>query len=335
MPRFPRILGIPALAVLVAACKGGFVPIPIPNPIPPRPITAGTLNIRFDNPADGPNAWANRRALVAEIVRTGDFWGLQEALPSQVRDLQRDCPEMTFIWRTRESDPTAGESCPIVYRTALWAADPQEQGTFWLSETPDVAGTRSWDAALPRICTWARFVAPRTTRALYVFNVHLDHRGPRARLESARLLAARIAARRHPDPVIVLGDFNSGPASDPVRALLADPAIDLVDAWRAANPALPEQPTFNGWRERPDGDRIDFVLPSRSLPLSAARIDLRRPAGRWPSDHSPVHATFEGTVPFASPPDPGAISPDRGNFPAAQPPSAGPAVTSAGPSAPP
>lgn len=313
---FPAFLaGLSALA----ACKGGFIPIPIPNPIPPQPITAGTFNIRYDTPDDGPDAWSRRRSLVASVVAGGDFWGLQEALPSQVRDLERDCPGMAFIGRTRERDPDSGESCPIAYRTATWALDPQEQGTFWLSETPDEPGSRSWDAALPRICTWARFVAPRSTRAIYVFNVHLDHRGSRARLESARLLAARIAARRRPDPVIVLGDFNAGPGSDPVEALLEDPRLDLVDAWRAANPSMPEEPTFNGWRDRPHGERIDFVLCSRLLPLTRATIDLRRPGGRWPSDHAPVTATFEGTVPWARRPA-AAVG-------------GGPSATSAGPSA--
>lgn len=327
--RTARFLGLLAGLSWLAACKGGFIPIPIPNPIPPRPITAGTFNIRFDNPDDAPNAWPRRRAEVSAIVRSGDFWGLQEALPSQVRDLRRDCPDMAFIARTRDADPGSGESCPIAYRTAAWAADPDEQGTFWLSESPDVPGSRSWDAALPRICTWARFVAPRSTRALYVFNVHLDHRGPRARLESARLVAARIAARRHPDPVIVMGDFNAGPGSEPLQALLGDSRIDLVDAWRTANPSAPEQPTFNGWRDRPSGDRIDFILCSRSLPLAAAAIDLRRPNDRWPSDHVPVTATFAGTVPWARRPVEGPGRTDRAERPDSR------AATSAGRPAPP
>ena len=27
-------------------------------------------------------------------------------------------------------------------------------GNFWLSDTPDVVGSRGWDAKLPRIVTW-------------------------------------------------------------------------------------------------------------------------------------------------------------------------------------
>jgi endonuclease/exonuclease/phosphatase family metal-dependent hydrolase len=124
---------------------------------------------------------------------------------------------------------------------------------------------------------------------MYLFNVHLDHRGAVARHESARLLAERIRTRATGDPVVVVGDFNAGPGSDPLRALLAD-GEPLVDAWRAANPGVPEQATFNGWAAAADGPRIDFVLVSLQVRVESASIDAAQRQGRWPSDHLPVTA---------------------------------------------
>ena len=259
------------------------------SPTPP-PLAIGTFNIRYDNPADGANRWSRREALVVGVLEEGDLWGLQEALPSQVEAIAAALPGFGVVSRTRERDPRAGEACPILYRRDRLALDADDHGTFWLSETPDEPGSRAWDAALPRIATWARFTT-RDGRALYLFNAHFDHRGEVARRESARVLLARIAARAHPeDPVLVVGDLNAGPASDAVRALLASTAPRLVDAWRAANPSAPEQPTFNGWRDRCEGARIDWILASDALAIDACAIDLRKSGGRWPSDHAPVVA---------------------------------------------
>jgi endonuclease/exonuclease/phosphatase family metal-dependent hydrolase len=262
-------------------------------------IRVGTFNIRYANEGDGPNAWRHRRALALGILRTADFWGLQEAVPEQVRDIEQGCTEFKLLSRSREMDPAKGEACPILYRADRWELDPTEHGTFWLSETPEVAGSKSWDSSLPRICTFARFTARTTAgvRALYVFNIHLDHRGPAARLESAKLVAQRIKARKHADPVILLGDFNCGPASEPVKVLLGDAALGLRDAWRETNPEAPEQGTFNGWAEKCGDERIDWILFAGGLDVESASIDADKREGRWPSDHAIVRAEFVWRAP--------------------------------------
>lgn len=254
-------------------------------------FVAGTFNIRYDNAGDGANRWSRRRELVVGILREGDLWGLQEALPTQVAELAGALPEFGVLSRTRERDPAQGEACPILYRRDRFEPDPDDHGTFWLGPTPDEPGSRGWDAALPRIATWSRLV-DREGRGLYLFNAHFDHRGEEARRESARVLLDRIAARRRADPVIVTGDLNCGPGSPALGAILASREPVLVDAWRAANPSAPEQATFNGWADECRGARIDWLFAERtpSLAIEACDIDLRRPSGRWPSDHAPVVA---------------------------------------------
>lgn len=257
-----------------------------------EPILVGSFNIRYANRTDGPNAWEHREPLVIAILKEGDFWGLQEALPEQVAAIAKALPEYDLVVRSREADPAVGEACPILYRRDRWALDPEEHGTYWLSETPEVAGSKSWDASLPRIATFGRFLERSTGRALYIVNIHLDHRGATSRLEAARLVAKRIAGRKHADPVLLLGDFNTGPETPPIRALLEDPALGLVDAWRSANRDAEERGTFNGWAEACAGARIDFVLASPALLVERCVIDDRKPQGRWPSDHAAVRASL-------------------------------------------
>ena len=261
-------------------------------------IHIATFNIRYSNSADGPNAWVHRRRDVLEILQQGDVWGLQEALPTQVEDILRGCPTMAVVARTREMDPSQGEACPILFRRDRWIIDREEHGTFWLSETPDVAGSKSWDSSLPRIATFARLIerseglpVGRRSRALYVFNVHLDHQGAKARVEQMKVVLDRIGSRRHlEDPVILLGDFNAGPESEPIAAVRAAAGVVWVDAWRVANPDAIEQGTFNGWSESCGTRRIDFIFV-HGLEVERAWIDFaRRPDGRWLSDHVPVGA---------------------------------------------
>jgi endonuclease/exonuclease/phosphatase family metal-dependent hydrolase len=256
-------------------------------------VRVGTFNIRYANDGDGPNAWRHRRAIVCGILRECDFWGLQEALPSQIDEIKAARPEYGFVARTREADAAQGEACPILYRSDRWTLDPMDHGTFWLSETPDAAGSKSWDSSLPRIATYARFTAKDGARGIYVFNTHLDHKGAQARLAAATILAQRIKARRHAgDPVVLLGDFNCGPTSDPVKALLGDAAVGLRDAWRETNPSAPEQPTFNGWADACTGERIDFIFVAGGLDTESAAIESSKRDGRWPSDHAFVRAEF-------------------------------------------
>jgi len=92
-------------------------------------IRVGSFNIRYANEGDGPNAWRHRRAMVLGILRAADFWGVQEALPEQVRDIEQGCTEFKVLARTREADATKGEACPILYRADRWELDAAESGT--------------------------------------------------------------------------------------------------------------------------------------------------------------------------------------------------------------
>ena len=69
-----------------------------------------------------------------------------------------------------------------------------ESGDFWLSETPEVRGSKSWGASLPRVATWAAFAVRGHEGRFAVVNAHLDHLSERARFESAKLLATRANA---------------------------------------------------------------------------------------------------------------------------------------------
>ncbi|MCR4413545.1 MAG: endonuclease/exonuclease/phosphatase family protein [Thermoguttaceae bacterium] len=264
----------------------------------PLRVKAMTFNIRLSRADDGENAWPRRQAMVAELIRRwgSDFVGVQEAWPEQIAFLSDALPEYRHLGRSREADARSGEAVPLFYRHARWSLDAAEHGTFWLSDTPEVPGSIGWGNRIPRVITWGRFVEKETGRGIYVYNAHLDHLSEASRVKSAAALAERIARRARPDPVLVLGDFNSGETSRAIGYLtgvVPGAPTRLVDTYRAVHPDVHSVGTYHGFGGSRTGAKIDYVLASPPARTLAAEIVHDQRDGRYPSDHFPVTAEVE------------------------------------------
>jgi len=271
------------LAMVTAACA-----TPGPDPAPRQPFAVMTCNVRYGTAKDGPDAWpARREQLMARIVAEAPVvLGVQEALDFQLDFLQQHLPHHRRLGQGREGG-SRGEHAALFVDTGRF--EVVASGDFWLSPTPDVAGSVGWDAALTRICTWATLRELTTGRTLQVWNAHFDHRGALARLRSAELLAERVAA--NPGPHLVLGDFNTGERSEPLAALRA---VGLRDTFRDLHKDQTAVGTFHAFRGGTDGEKIDYVLAGPGLVTrSAAILSEPGPNGRWPSDHHLVVANVE------------------------------------------
>ncbi len=279
-----RVIALRACAAVVCAATFGCMV--------PAPFRVMSFNIRYAAADDGPNSWEFRRDLVVETIRaqSADVLGLQEVLSAQAAELRAALPEYGFVGVGREDGAEQGEFVPVFYRRRRFTL--VDWGTFWLSQQPEQVGSIGWDAALPRIATWVclRFNDAPLTET-YVVNVHLDHRGPRARTESARLIR-RLVESLGGQPVIVLGDFNCPPGSEPYWILTEERShpTALHDALAAL--AAAEGGTYHAFTGTPREGRIDWILLSRDIEPSEAVIDRSQRGGRYPSDHFPVAATL-------------------------------------------
>jgi endonuclease/exonuclease/phosphatase family metal-dependent hydrolase len=279
-------LGLASLGVAAAG-------VAVPAPGDGEALRVMTFNIRYDNPADGEDGWTNRRAKVASMIRFhgADVVGLQEALRTQIADLEAALPHFGWFGTGRSAERD-GEHCAVFYRRDR--LEVLAESTFWLSETPEAAGSRGWDAALPRIATWAKLKDRRTGAVFHLFNTHLDHRGEAARRESARLLLRKVAEIAGPDgPVVVTGDFNATPDSEPYRILTTGAGARgaLVDAMHASScPHHGPTSSWNGFKAIEPGRRIDFVLVRPPVGVLQHGILSDTFDGRFPSDHLPVMA---------------------------------------------
>lgn len=270
-----------------------------------------SYNVRYANRGDHHDAWHDRRDAVGRLVRfhRPDVAAFQEPLPEQRRDLRERLPGYEFVGRGREASGE-GEGCPIAVRSDRW--EVVEDETFWLSETPDEPST-GWDASYPRIATWARVRARDGDESLLVVNTHFDHVSAHARREAARLLRDRVPeiaregregdGRDETAPVVLVGDLNCTPGSEPHRILVGDDpqrdgetagepagdALALRDA--AADADLRHGPatSLTDFSRLIDGRRIDHALVSPEVSVEAfATLTDRDDRGRYPSDHLPI-----------------------------------------------
>jgi len=237
---------------------------------------------------------------VAETIRVfaPDLLGLQEVLKSQADYLRQQLPGYSFHGVGREDGGTGGEYAPILYKRDRF--EWQDDGHFWLSETPEIPGSVSWDSSLTRMVSW---VALRDRlgddRIIIVANTHFDHRGPAARLESARLIRQRMEGLAEPYPVILTGDFNTTEDDAPYGVLVRAEGFTgrkLIDTHRVIHPERsPLEASFNGWRGVREGSRIDWILHSPEFTTVNAGINYTQDRGRYPSDHYPVEAVLRLT----------------------------------------
>jgi endonuclease/exonuclease/phosphatase family metal-dependent hydrolase len=280
-----------------------------------------SFNIRYGTARDGENHWDHRKEFLVETIRAfdPDLLGTQETLRFQRDYLAEHLPGHGWVGVGRNDGRDDGEMMALYYRKERF--EKLEEGHFWLSETPEKAGSKSWDSSLPRMVTWVKLRDRRRAeaRATLFLNTHFDHQGAQARLESARLLRRRIAALGKDGSVILTGDFNTDEGSEPYRALFAqvdDRPSPVIDTLRAAHPDRKAgEGTFSGFKaEATGGARIDWIGVSRDWNVVKAEIDRTAREGRTPSDHFPVTAVLRprtAVVRSASPP---ATVPSAGDF---------------------
>ncbi|GHT51998.1 endonuclease [Bacteroidia bacterium] len=252
-----------------------------------------SFNIRYDEPRDSLNNWQYRKDIAAQTVMLydADIVGTQEVLNSQLNDLTQRLPEYGSIGVGRSDGKTDGEYSAILYKKTRLEAI--EQGTFWLSETPEVAGSKGWDGACERIATWAILQDVRTKQQVFAINTHLDHVGTVARQKGVALLLERAAQLSRGLPVIVTGDFNATPESDVIQHVLnpANPLL-LVHTRDVADEKSGTEWTFHGFGKVPLERRpfIDYIFVSSDFKVFKHTVIEAEVKGVFISDHSVVTA---------------------------------------------
>ena len=212
-------------------------------------------------------------------------------LSSQYEYLDSVLSDYASAGAGREDGVREGEMNPVFFRKDRF--DLVRHLTFWLSETPEVPGSKAWNSSLPRIVTWVELADKTTHDHLFFFNTHFAHDSDTARIMSAKLLLSRIDTITATFPFIVTGDFNTLPRSEPY-AILTGPAESvplLMDA-KEISEDNPEGPvyTYNGFSDSSSSSRIDYIFVRNGLRVLDHRVFVKKGHSVFISDHWPVEA---------------------------------------------
>ena len=258
-------------------------------------IRVMTFNVRYDTDEDGAHDWRHRRADALALIGTHDpdLIALQEPDASQWADITARLPDhMPFGVFDAGFGNT--EAYGGFFRASRF--EGEGEGVFWLSDTPDVPHSITWENDWePRACGWVRLRDRETDRPLVFAATHFDTNA-HAWLPSAKVLSRALQMIARGAPTIVAGDFNCCAASETHRYLLAEGGFR--DVWYEAGHTDAGVLTFHeftGRRHLPTAgnERIDWILVRGDVTAGDATIDYSSSSGEPASDHYPVIAELE------------------------------------------
>ena len=261
-----------------------------------NPIRLMTYNIRFDNPDDHDNVWVNRKSNLINVIKfnKADIFCLQEPLINQINDLQQAFPNFSYYGVGREDGATKGEFNPIFYDKLRFTV--LESGTFWLSETPEIVGSKGWYATLPRLVSWVKFEDLADGKTFYLLNTHFDNSSQNARDQSAILLLKKAGEIARDEPLIITGDLNDSPTSKPYKTIVENTSgLVLKDALTVSEfPHHGPSFTFVGFDFiGVPGRVIDYIFVNQKIAVTWHATITDNWDGIYPSDHLPVLVEFE------------------------------------------
>ena len=245
--------------------------------------------------------WSDRKQSCLKVItsRKPDIICFQEGIYESNDFFKKELKGYeSFGFDGPEMDPWTEGYHLIGKNMIFWKKSRYElvsEGCYWLSETPTIGGSISWDSSRARHCNWVRLRDRKTGVVFRVLDVHLDHLIREAKAEQTKVVIQETGQYAEGFPQILCGDFNSG-RKDPPYQLLTE--AGWHDAYEDIHGKEETGSTAHSWKpERLSGPktgrRIDFVYSRGEVRTIDAAIVKDAPGGIWPSDHFFMYAVFE------------------------------------------
>jgi len=258
-----------------------------------------TFNLRYENRNEtGRRSWSRRVPGIVKMIwrERPDVFGIQEGLHGQLADLRVSLPEYSFVGGGRKDGKRSGEYAGIFFRKDRFEQDGS--GMFWLSATPEKAGSVSWGNEIPRVATWVRLLDRVSGQAVWVVNMHLDHRSQPSREKGVKLVAERLVEMNASgDPLVWMGDFNATEQNSAVRFIKGDERTlgrvesfeGMTETYDVLNAGERKRGTLHFWMSDPNRQwKVDHIFISKGGEVLESGI--LRTGEPYLSDHFPVTA---------------------------------------------
>lgn len=229
---------------------------------------------------------ADRDARAIKIIKNymPDVLGVQEASPAWMSTLKANLSAYAYVGLGRDGGSN-GEHSAIFYLKDKFTL--VEQGTKWLSDTPDTVSKFS-ESSLNRIYTYAVLKRNSDGKIFVHVNTHFDHKSDEARAKQAQALIQGISELSNKYPTIVTGDFNATEDTSPIKTILSanfNNSSAIADSKYGSG-------TFHGNSGK--NSIIDFCFVTKgNTSVQNYRVCNEQIDGDYPSDHYPVYVEMK------------------------------------------
>lgn len=193
-----------------------------------------------------------------------DLIGTQEINSLWVAELEKTLPEYQIyaVARGGDSSEENSEMNAVMWNTLEYTI--VDEGTFWLSQTPDVESKYTYidengeekSAGCNRICSYVVLDEIKTGRRLLFMNTHLDNSSEQARIFGVGVILEKMSELRSGYgniPVILTGDFNEVEQDEAVKTVST-----LLN--NTTDPSK-KKATYQSWGYRINSDEpIDYIF---------------------------------------------------------------------------
>lgn len=250
-----------------------------------------SCNIRFFSAPDGINAWEYRKDLAARTIRSrnADIIGFQELWAPQAEFMRKVLPE--YEWFGFCDDPDSDRPMNAIF----WKASRFRlisPGGYWLSETPHISGSFSWDSMYSRLANWVKLEDLHSNRIFRLINTHLDHVGEEARYQQSRLINEDAQVWEGRCPQILTGDMNAEEHTRAIKNFLEGGWKDSYGAIHGEGVYPRTFHQFMGENYNGPHGKIDWIFYRGSVRPVDAEIVRDNEAPLYPSDHYFLRTDF-------------------------------------------
>jgi endonuclease/exonuclease/phosphatase family metal-dependent hydrolase len=270
------------------------------NAVPCQDIIVMTCNLRTPKAADATKheAWTDRKDFCIATIKNQhpDLIGFQECSKIQFDDLKAAFPDFITFGVNGES-ALSDDPYEVIFASPRFAMITG--ASYWLSETPYIPGSKSWDNSKhPRVVNWMRLQDKASGVQFRILNTHFDQKGQVAREHSAEMVVNDAEAFPPDYPQIFTGDLNSD-GKNPALAILQ--AGGWIDTW--AKLYGPQEPGFTAHDFLGDkfvakgklghAGKIDWIFCRGEITPVWSKIIRDQQNGIYPSDHYFVAADLK------------------------------------------
>ncbi len=244
-----------------------------------------SFNLRYCDDKTG--SVNDRSKISAAIIGSyePDSFGVQEATGKWLDILSEALGEKyAFVAQERDSQGYKSERNAVFYLKNKYRL--ADGGTIWLSETPEVKYTKSFDSNCYRVATWAVLENRKTGERYTHLNTHLDHILEKTRECQAEVLIGKINELKKNGRVFCTGDFNAEPDSTVCARMR-----EISDDARLSAAETDNGITFHDYgKALSHGGIIDYIFVPKGAEVDIYKTIRNTVGGMYPSDHFPIVA---------------------------------------------